>query len=530
MKWVRAVAILLCSCSAAATNTVAPPGGEADEGSHVVVATTAGRLAGRVDNGVVAFLGVPYGADTSTRRFQPPLAAPAWQGTRSATRFAAVAPQDTERGEAAGQSWSEDCLYLNVWTPRPARSDRRPVLVYFHGGGYAHGTVTTPLYDGAKLARRGDVVVVTVNHRLNAFGHLYLAELADARFRDSGNVGMLDLLLALHWVRDNIAAFGGDPGRVTLFGQSGGGAKIATLMAMPAARGLFHRAWTMSGQQISGREAARGTATAREVMAALGLGEGDVEQLLSLPAARLVEAMRGRSWTPVVDGGVLPRDPFAPDAPPQSAALPMVLGNTRDETTSLIGVADPALFELRMDDLAGKLQQHVAPFLGNLGAESVVTRYREWYPRRSAAQLFFAASTAARSWKGMVLASERRAAQGGPTWVYYVHWQSPLDGGRWGAPHTVDIPLLFGNLERSAFTRDADPEAGRLSGQMADALIAFARSGDPNAAGAPAWPRFRLPRRAAMIFDLQLSVRDDPRGAERRLFAPVPYVQPGTRD
>jgi para-nitrobenzyl esterase len=244
----------------------------------------------------------------------------------------------------------------------------------------------------------------------------------------------------------------------------------------------------------------------------------------------LVEAMRGRSWTPVVDGGVLPRDPFAPDAPPQSAALPMVLGNTRDETTSLIGVADPALFELRMDDLAGKLQQHVAPFLGDLGAESVVTRYREWYPRRSAAQLFFAASTAARSWKGMVLASERRAAQGGPTWVYYVHWQSPLDGGRWGAPHTVDIPLLFGNLERSAFTRDADPEAGRLSGQMADALIAFARSGDPNAAGAPAWPRFRLPRRAAMIFDLQLSVRDDPRGAERRLFAPVPYVQPGTRD
>jgi len=514
---------LLCAAPAAAQAPYAAP----------QVALDAGSVRGRWIDGVAMFLGIPYGDDTAAARFAAPRPAAAWTGVRDATAYAAVAPQQPAGGEAVGQPAAEDCLTLNVWTPGPDAA-RRPVLVYLHGGAFAHGTVNHPLYDGRRLAARGDVVVVTVNYRLNGFGYLDLEALGDARFDGMVNAGQHDLLLALRWVQAHAARLGGDPTRVTLFGQSGGGAKIATLMAMPQAQGLFHRAWTMSGQQITGRTRKAARRTTQRVLARLGLDADDPAHvraaLDALPTATLAAAFAGESRAPVVDGRVLPRDPFEPDAPPAARALPMVLGNVRDETTSLIGTADPSTFTLDWAGVAPALQRHVAAFLGDLDAAAIVARYRHWYPDATPSDVFFAASTAARSWKSMLLAADRRAAQAGPTWVYYVHWRTPADGGRWRSPHKLDIPLLFGNLEASAYTRDAVAEARGIADAMADALIAFARHGDPNVDGRLRWPRYGLARREAMVFDRTPQVQADPRGAERRLFAPVPYVQPGTRD
>jgi para-nitrobenzyl esterase len=264
---------------------------------------------------------------------------------------------------------------------------------------------------------------------------------------------------------------------------------------------------------------------------ALGLPPERVDALRTLPMDQLIKVSRAPAYLgPVTDGRSLPRDPFDPDAPPQSARLPMILGNTHDETRTLIGRSDPAIFELTWDTLRAKLDAN-SPFMGTLDRGEVIAAYRRWYPRYTPADVFFASTTASRSWRGQVIEAERRAAQpeaARHTWVYQLDWRSPLDGGRWGAHHGLDVPLIFDNAPLAPQMLGTGPEAQRLADLMSDMCLAFARTGRPDHRGLPAWPVYDLTRRQTMLFDRTPAVAGDPRGDERRLFSVVPYVQPGT--
>lgn len=367
-----------------------------------VASTRSGQVRGYVDSGINVFKGIPYGADTTKRRFMPPLPPEPWSGVRDALAYGPASPQQSRSSERA----SEDCLYLNVWTPGMRDGRQRPVMFYIHGGAYANGSGSSPLYDGVRLCRRGDVVVVTVNHRLNAFGYLYLARFGGPELADSGNAGQLDLVLALEWVRDNISEFGGDPNNVMVFGQSGGGAKIATLMAMPAAKNLFHRAATMSGQQVTASGPLNATLRARVVLDALKLSPERAAEIRTVPAERLVEALSTRdpvlpfggvSFAPVLDERQLQRHPFYPDAPAQSAHIPVIIGNTHDETRAFLG-GDGSNFTVTWKELPEKLS--FANMRVDIQPEAVIAEYRRLYPTLSASDILFKATTAARSWRG----------------------------------------------------------------------------------------------------------------------------------
>ncbi|AKC86694.1 carboxylesterase/lipase family protein [Pseudoxanthomonas suwonensis] len=503
--------------------------------SSVVATTRSGRVRGVFEQGVHAFRGIRYGADTAATRFRPPRSPQPWRGVAEAIAYGASAPQRGHDGPG-----SEDCLFLNLWTPGLRDGGRRPVLVYFHGGGYDTGSGSDPLYDGGRLCRRGDVVVVTVNHRLNAFGYLYLGLLGGSEYAASGNAGQLDLVQALRWVRDHAAEFGGDPGNVTVFGQSGGGAKIATLMAMPSARGLFHRAWTMSGQQVTAAGPRAATQRAQLFLQALGIDPAAPDalpRLGALPVERILEATAVRDFSriedtrlyfgPVMDGETLPRHPFWPDAPAQSAAIPMVVGNTRDETRAFLG-NDPQNFALSWEALPARLerQQYV-----DLRADLVVAEYRRLYPHYTPSEVFFVATTAGRSWRGAVEELEARARQAepaAPTWAYQLDWGSPLDDGKWRAFHTLDIPLVFDNVRQPGSRTGDGPGAQKMADAMSNALLALARHGDPNHAGIPGWEPYSMARRQTLLFDLPPALADDPRGGERRLWQQAPFIQRGT--
>ncbi|UUY00628.1 carboxylesterase/lipase family protein [Sphingomonas sp. J315] len=502
--------------------TFALPSAAFAKGDPIATGRT-GRWHGRRDGVVAAFLGIRYGNDTSHHRFRPATVPPPSREPQQATRFGPSCPQSSRIADQR-----EDCLFLNVWTPAANPNARRPVMVYFHGGAYSNGTVIEPQVFGATLAEKGDVVVVTVNHRLNALGYLYLARL-DPRFPDSGNLGQLDLILALQWVRDNIIGFGGDPNRVMVFGQSGGGAKIATLMGMPAAKGLFHRAATMSGQQVTASGPLNATARAKALLAKLNATPAD---LIGMPVQRLIEGLAAED--PVLGGGVymgpvldmkwLTRHPFWPDANPQGNAIPLILGNTRDETRAFI---DPKSESVRTLDWSN-LAERIAPQLRiDAHPEWVVAEYRKQFPDWSAQDIFYAATTAGRSWRGQVIEAEERAKAGVPAWVYQLDFQSPVAPER-GAAHTHDIPLVFGTIGAEGTVSGTGPGAQAVSAAMQRAFVNLAATGNPNGAGVHDWPKHSLPDRATMLFDTHSRVENDPRKWQRELFARIPYIQPGT--
>ncbi|MGH7024554.1 MAG: carboxylesterase/lipase family protein [Caulobacteraceae bacterium] len=493
------------------------------------VATTNGPARGYREGGLSIFKGLRYAAPPlGALRFRPPEPLAPWLEPIEALSLGApaiqtgVSPGETTGGRGAGDppapgqpGTSEDCLFLNVWTP--GAGGARPVMVWLHGGGFGAGSGGAAMYDGAALARLGDVVVVTVNHRLNVFGYLNLAALGG--HPSSGVAGMLDIVAALKWTRDNIARFGGDPANVTIFGESGGGWKVSLLMAMPGAKGLFHRAIVQSGPGLRAHTGERAEELARALMAKLGVSA--VEQLDDLPvgdihaaAAAVTGPDIARGFAPSIDGIALPRHPFDPRAPEESVEVPLMIGTNKDEATLFLYGA-PRFGELTDEDV-GKRAEAVA----GEKADALIEAVRALFPDYSPSHLVAAIQTLGMFWRDSVRLAERKAAQGGaPAYMYRLDWETPVARGALKSPHALEIPLVFDNVEaaRSFVGRGEAPQ--RMAELMAPAWLAFARTGDPSTPDLPAWPPYEAGRRATMVFNLEPHVENDPLSVIRVLLA-----------
>ena len=483
----------------------------------VTTDTTLGKVQGIEVYGIKRFLGIPYGASTAGKnRYMPPRKPAPWTGVREAFEFGQISPQawaDPRREYATAIDWDrqtggmgEDCLVLNVWTPGLKDGGKRPVAVSFHGGGFATGSAAEPGYYGDPLARFGDVVVVTVNHRLASFGFLHVADLdAPPEFSKAGNAGMLDLVASLEWVRDNIENFGGDPGRVFIFGQSGGGAKTSVTMAMPAAKNLFHRAGVQSGSAIRVATRENATKAAETLIAKLGISKGRIPDLQKLSWKQILDAQNevagtgpGGSFAPVVDGSVLPHQPFDPVAPAVSENVPMIISTTLDD----------AALRLTNFDLDEKGLTAVVEKMLPGKADRILKMYRKAYPGVAPFLIqarIFTDRTRGNSYKQ----AERKVALGkAPAYMYLWKWPAKAFNGQFGAIHGTDVALAF-HSPHGELTGDG-PEARRLSDQLGGAWVAFAKTGNPDNPALPHWPAYDTQSRATMVFDKDTRVENDP--------------------
>ena len=509
-----------------------------------VVETGSGKLRGAVVEGVAVFKAVPYATPPDgALRFLPPREARKWPGVRDATTYAGRSPQaglrpgtrpelETFSGTPDTSPDSEDCLTLHVWTPDVGSGAKRPVMVWLHGGAFSYGSANSERLRGSRLARRGDVVVVTVNHRLNIFGHLDLSEVGGPDYAHSGNAGVLDLIAALQWVRTNIERFGGDPGNVTIFGESGGGGKVSTLLAMPAAAGLFHRAIIQSGAAIRLRTKERSLRLTEAVLKELDISADAIGRLQALPVARLLAAIKpaeralGPSphrlfdrypFGPVVDGDVLPRHPFDPEAPEIMRDIPVIIGDMKDETASFLASDDlvwhRTLTEAQMID-----RVHA---IAGAHTNRVVETYRRLYPNASPAERLIATTTDCNfRIRSLTLAQRRVANATAPLWMYSFDWETPVLGDKMKAPHALDVPFTFDTIDLTNAT-DGGEIARGLAATMSSVWAAFARHGQPDHPSIPHWPAYHIPERATLILDTVCRIQNDPRGETRALWEEI---------
>jgi para-nitrobenzyl esterase len=498
----------------------------ASESAFAVADTTYGQIRGFNVTPIRVFRGVPYGAPTGGKnRFMPPKPPRSWTGVRNTLTHGDRSPQPIRRHEDQYTQmidWdrnpggmSENCLVLDIWTPGLADGRKRPVMVSIHGGGWTQGSGGGSMYDGDALARFGDVVVVSPNHRLGAFGYLNLIDVgAPPEFAYAGVAGVMDLVAMLRWVHDNAEAFGGDPNNVMIYGQSGGGSKTSTLYSIPSARGLLHRAAVQSGSALRLTEREQGAEAASRMIAELGLNRNNIADIQNLPLEQILNAQRRLSeakpaigFAPVVDGTVVPRHPFDPTAPEISRDIPMMIGTT---------LHDAALREKDFNLTEEGLRVYARKEFGERG-DQIVQAYRRVDPN-STPFLIKARLMTDRNQRGRAITqAERKAAQGGaPAWLYRFDWPSPAFGGKFGSIHAAEVELTFHN--HRGLMAGNTPEAMKMADMIAATWVAFARTGNPNNPRIPHWPAFDLQRRATMIFDNQPRVTNAP---DRELVALV---------
>jgi len=498
--------------------------------SSAQVETTYGKIEGEQHDTCCVFRGIPFAAPPiGPLRFRAPQPLEPWHGVRSALSFGPAAAQGTSKvpGMEATGPKSEDCLYLNVYTP--ARDGKkRPVMFWIHGGAFRLGTASAPIYDGRPLALRGDVVVVTTNYRLGALGYLSLHEHGGARFGASANCGQLDQIAALRWVNDNIERFGGDPGNVTIFGESAGGMAVAALLCMPAAHGLFHRAISQSGAAVSTTTLPQAAELASRLLARLGIHDGDAARLRELPVEDIIEAHEHvgadlglRSGVgPVVDGDTLPEQPGARIAARLAAEVPIIVGTNRDEMNLFNAARLRDLDTPMANDEAARIVQLFVPGLAEERAGALLEAYRssriaEQLPSGNRALLnaiqgdaFFRIPSAR--------FTEAYAKVQPATYSYVFTYQSPAMRGALGACHALELAFMFGTLDAPFQDRfcGTGPDVEGLSHVMMDAWLEHARRGSPSTASL-AWPRFDAAERPTMVFDKQSRVELAPLDAER---------------
>jgi para-nitrobenzyl esterase len=529
----------------AATAAASGMAARAADTASPVVKTNKGQLRGLNENGVVVFKGVPYaGPSDGANRFKPPTRLEPWQGVRDAVEYGPQAIQNRDPnslpGSSTGGAQSENCQFLNVWTPDVGDDKKRPVMFYSHGGGFATGSGGSgknPAHDGSALAKNYDVVVVTHNHRLALMGYLYLGDILGEEYAASGIVGMLDIVAALEWVRDNIEAFGGDPGNVMIWGESGGGAKVSTLLAMPPAHGLFHKASIESGPGIRMTPRDAGTATARALLEDLGLKEAQARQLLQVPVDRLLEfqakhinAARGTvgGFAPVVAGPYLPAHPFDPVAPAISKNIPLIVGTNKDETIfQSEHLPLPEATQIFNLDNAG-LHERIAKALGDKASQTdhVLAVYRENRPKASPTDLYIAITTGMGMWANAITLAERKVEQNGaPVFMYIFAYESEVPVAKtinypMKSPHAMEMAFKFDHPENNPNAGNR-PERFDAARNMSKAWATFAKTGNPSFDGIPRWPAYALDTRATMILDAQCRVVNDPYAPERRLWKAI---------
>lgn len=485
--------------------------------TNAIAETESGTVAGYQENGVYIYKGIPY---AKAERFMPPQPVAKWEGIRSSRAYGPTCPQGKRAGwyhdeSAFAFDWNdgfpdEDCLRVNIWTPGLKDGKKRPVMVWLHGGGYAAGSgQELPSYDGSNLAKNGDVVVVTLNHRLNALGFLDLSAFGD-KYAKSGNAGLLDLVAALQWVNKNIASFGGDAQNVTIFGQSGGGGKVSTLLATPSAKGLFHKAIIQSGSMLRTMEATYSRRIGTAVVEELGLKPSQLDQLQTIPYEKLLAAgetaikkvkeqaeKEGISsfifgWAPTVDGDVLPAQPFDPQAPAQSKDIPVMIGTTLHEFTMSTYV--PAYRTITKEKAVEILKQKYGEKTNDF-----LTAFEKAYPYYEPKDLL---DVDVIFRPGAVEQARLKSAQqGAPVYMYLFTWESPVMNGSLRSTHCMEIPFVFDNVTRHASMTGGSGKAQILAQKMSSAWINFARTGNPNHESLPQWDPYTAKKGATMCFD-----------------------------
>ena len=497
-------------------------------GSSTAVSIDQGKVQGEMtSNKVVSFKGIPYATPpVGDLRFMPPQDPKPWDGTLKALEYSKVEPQplDDLTG-AAGYTQSEDCLYLNVWTPK-LDGAKRPVMVWIHGGGYSYGTANDPMYDAANLSKRGDVTVVTINYRLGPFGFMYLADVAGQQYAQSGNVGLLDQAAALKWVKNNISAFGGDPSNVTIFGESAGAGSVCSLLSMPAAKGLFRRAIAESGAASMLTSPAKATEMTQKFMQLAGVTE--VAGLKSLTSKEIVQTESEllsqspgtiTNFEPVIDGNVIPESSLQAIAKGSASGVDLLIGTNLDEFRLLAALTVPAMATLPLNVVAGaspQIQQSIATT--GMTPDAIAALYKQSFPSYTDGDITMEVMTDSMFRIPAIRVAEAQSAKQPNTFMYLFTWPSPNKPDL-GSCHAIELPFVFGNLKGTRTAAiDGNNPPKKLADILMDSWIAFARNGNPNSANVPKWNPYNTQTRATMILNETPKAEDDPYGAERQVW------------